>query len=199
MEESSNLSVLRFSSALKEKGIEGYDSYYTDEGFLFEYFKIPVPYLKEKDEDPDVHYIFVDVENSVEHGIEYKVSGNYSHEHCKNIDLAISIISGLISKRLVEVSLVIGDSSASTFMHNKGSDEKNVEFFVGKFDEIAKNLNNPTWNERQNGHLHTRFMADPPFSIIGVQSGAMTLEGVKMYAVSAEFGKHPEFYIMEQN
>ncbi|MBQ8546452.1 MAG: hypothetical protein IJ437_05890 [Clostridia bacterium] len=199
IEESSDPWAIEFSNKLRESGIEGWDKYYNGEEYSCDFFKIPVPYQKESPNDPDVHYIFVDINNDEKYGRDYTVCGNYAHQHCASSELAVYIIKHLIEKHIVEMCFVRENLSASLFMPSKGSDQDNVGFLLENFKDISDNLNSPIWQENTAGHFHTTFNAEPLFSIMGNKSGCQpAIDGVKTYVVCAEFGKHPEYYILEE-
>lgn len=62
---SDNALVKKFSEALVKQGInEGAQYYYTDDDFHLPFFKIPKAYKKESPDDPDIHFVFVDVDSN---------------------------------------------------------------------------------------------------------------------------------------
>lgn len=188
--------IIRFSNALKQQGIyEGADYYYIDENINLPFFKIPKPYKKEQPTDPDVHYIFVDIDKNPPflEKEEYTVYGNYVHEHIPNADSAAELVKLLYTGEYVEVAIVYPDRRAGFFLKNQGEPEKNVNILMENAGIIVDCLS----NAKAGGHMHRIFSPAHPYNLqfgIGEQH---KLQGYEIYAVSSVLAEHPEFYILK--
>ena len=196
---SSNPLVKKFSQALIKQGItEGARYYYTNDNYSLPFFKIPKAYKKESPNDPDVHYIFVDVGTNP-HGLakeEYTVYGNYVHEHISDADKAAELVLKMLKAETVEVAIVYPDRMAGFFVANTGDPEKNVNIIADNFANIKVYLEEDmtTMND---GHMHALF---PNIFPKYLQYGPTTkhrIPGINIYLVSSVFAEHPEFYIIQ--
>ncbi len=196
--ESGHAAMQALSAKLKEAGVfEGSDVYYEDENFADPFMKIPKAYKKENENDPDVHYIFVDVGEGPA-GMEYTVTANFVHEHIPGAADAATLINGLLTGEIVELALVYEDMKVSFYMKNTGDHEKNVQYLAGDketADYVLEHMNNPMVQAGQ-VHQHLIFPKNYPYSLMYENAGRHVLPGVKVYVVSAIFGEHPEYYVM---
>ena len=194
--DSDNQLIHKLSQALKEQGIyEGADYYYVDDNFKLPFFKIPKDYKKETPSDPDVHYIFIDIDNNPPFGgnEEYTVQGNYLHEHLSSAHSASQLVKRIYTGEYVEVALILKDRQASCFLKNQGDPQKNVGLFMENIDYIFECLKNP----RAGGHMHQVFALSAPYFLNYSLGEQQMFEGYSAYAVSSVFAEHPEYYILK--
>ncbi len=197
--ESGNAYIIALSEELKKVGIlDGSDVYYEDENFDQPFFKIPKAYKKEKAGDPDEHYVFVDVgEGPV--GMEYTVTCNFVHEHIGRVEDAVTLIKGLYDGEIVEMALVYGDIKVSLYMHQLGDHVSNIEYLIGDkkaVDYVIEHMKNPMVQSGR-GHQHLVFPKNFPYNLMFEKAGKHVLPNIRVYAVSAIFGEHPEYYVLE--
>ena len=188
--------IIKFSEALKAHGIyEGAEFYYTDDNLSLPFFKIPKDYKKEEPNDPDVHYIFVDVnDNSPFSGSEeYTVSGNYAHEHIANVDNAVDLVKKLLSGEIVEVALVLKDRYACYFLTNRGDPKENVNAMASNLEVIKDCLQNASTTV----HIHRFPSFAQPYSLVYGGGDTRQIPNTEIYFVSSVFAEHPEFYIVK--
>ena len=196
---SDNALVKKFSEALVKQGVtEGAQYYYTDDDFHLPFFKIPKAYKKESPTDPDVHFVFVDIDSNppVLAKEEYTVHGNYVHEHIADADKAAELVVQLIKAEMVEVAIVYPDRMAGFFVGNTGDPEKNVGIIAENFETIKGYLENDM-AAMNGGHMHTLF---PKIFPKYLQYGPTTkhrIPGINIYLVSSVLAEHPEFYIIQ--
>lgn len=200
VENSKNNLIIDFSNALKKAGIlEGSDVYYDGENYNYPFFKIPKKYKKEEPTDPDVHYVFVDVVEEGLNGIEYVVCGNFTHEHCVDVESAVTLVKGLLTGEIVEFALVFPMHKAAFFMKNTGDPEQNVNSIL-EDDESVKfimgEINSPL-NQNFGMHLHKIFTKVYPYYIYVEPGKQDKIPDVQIYAVSSVFGEHPEYYVIK--
>lgn len=195
VKDSDNKLIHKFSEALKNQGItEGADCYYIDEAFRLPFFKIPKAYKKENENDPNVHFAFVDIDDNppFSEEEEYSVHANYHHEHIANADNAAELVKKLITGQVVEVALVLKNGKASVFMENTGDPQKNVDKFMQDYTVIMEKLN----GAKQGGHFHTIHQHSYPYYLYYELGNQQMFEGYNAYAVSSVLAEHPEFYIL---
>ena len=196
--DSDNALVKKFSEALVRQGVtEGAQYYYTDDNYHLPFFKIPKAYKKESPSDPDVHYVFVDVDSNPPGTAkeEYTVHGNYVHEHIADADKAAEFVLQLIKAEMVEVALVHPDRMAGFFVANTGDPEKNVGIIAENFTTIKGYLESDM-AALNSGHMHVLF---PKIFPKYLQYGPTTkywIPGINIYLVSSVIAEHPEFYII---
>ena len=196
---SNNPLIKKFSKALVKQGItEGARYYYTDDNYSLPFFKIPKAYKKESPNDPDVHYVFVDIDYNPP-GLakeEYTVFGNYIHEHIADADKAAELVLQMIKAEIVEVAIVYPDRKAGFFVANTGDPEKNVDIITENFAAIKVYLEKDM-AAMNGGHMHVLF---PKIFPKYLQFGPTTdhrIPGINIYLVSSVFAEHPEFYIIQ--
>ena len=197
-ESSDNEMIKKFSDALIKKGIiEGSKYYYIDDNFSFPFFKLPKPYQKENDNDPDVHYVFVDVDNSKTHSPygEYTIQCNFIHEHISDVNLAVELVYGILKEEIVEVAIIFPNYFAGFYMKHTGDHEKNVNFINDNFDFIGDCLKSIT--NLTSGHMHKLFPKISPYYIHYGPSTEHKLSGASIYMVSSILAVHPEYYIIK--
>lgn len=196
VKDSDNPLIIKFSEALYKQGLtDGCDCYYIDEDFRLPFFKIPKPYKKESPTDHDVEYIFVDVDDNPPflENEEYTVQGNYVHEHTPNADDAAELVKKLYTGEVVEVAIIYPDRKASFFLNNTGDHKKNVEVLLKNADTIISHLKTCV----PGGHSHVLFTPAYPFNLnLGLEEGRR-IAGCELYAVSAVFSEHPEYYVLK--
>lgn len=193
-----NENVKKFALALMNAGItDGAECYYTDEGFSSPFFKIPKAYRKETPNDPDVHYVFVDVDAVSPLGdvAEYTVHGNYVHEHIVAPEDAAELVAKLINEEVAEVALVLPDKYISCFINHTGDHEANVNFITNNMEYI-QNFIYKDVEVFKGGHMHTIFPTIYPNNLQYGPNTRYHLEGISIYLVSSLIGIHPEFYII---
>lgn len=196
--ESNNEMINNLSKALIEKGIiDGSNYYYTDDNFKHPFFKIPKSYKKESENDPDVHYIFIDVDNSMTHSPtgEYTVQCNYVHEHIIDVNQVAELVYGLLKEEIVEVAVVFPNYYAGFFMMHTGDHEKNVDFLNENFEFIGECLKSIM--NLKCGHMHRIFPKIHPYNLNYGPSNEFCIPDVKVYMVSSIFAVHPEYYIIQ--
>lgn len=196
---SDNQLIKKFSEALVKQGItEGTQFYYTDDDFHLPFFKLPKAYKKESPDDPDVHYVFVDVDTAT-HGLnkgEYTVHGNYVHEHIADADRAAALVAQLLKAEMVEVAIVYPDRMAGFFANNTGDPQKNVDIIGENFREIKGYLESDMAALR-GGHMHTLFPKIFPNYLQYGPSAQHRIPGISIYLVSSIIAEHPEFYVIQ--
>ncbi len=196
VKDSTNNLIIEFSRALKKAHIlDGCDLYYEDENYHCPFFKIPKPFLKEHKNDPDVHYIFVDIEEK-----EYTVHGNYAHEHVTDINNAIFWVSALLKGFVVEYALVINGRQASCFIKNTGDPKKNVDYIANDKKSCLYIMD--IMNKKmppQGSHLHIYFEKSfPGYLMLKTIPMNEILNKYSIYMISAQFGQHPEYYLIQE-
>ncbi len=190
-----NKNILELSSRLAENNVEGSDLYYEKEGYKCPFMKLPKKYKKESDTDPEVCYIYVDVEDNG----EYTVFGNYGHEHCAGAADAALLITGMLTGYIAEVALIYGDMKAAAFMLNSGDPQANVDV-IGKDAETAEFATDNLMSVRGKGyHMHLLFAKNHPlpYSMMFDSAKGYTYQGVTVYLASCVFGEHPEIYVIQ--
>ncbi len=195
VKDSDNELIVKLSMELVGQGVlAGADCYYVDEDYSLPFFKIPKAYKKESEGDPDVHFIFIDVDDNPPYleKEEYTVYGNFLHEHIPNAKRAAELVKGLLSEEICELALVYKDRKASCFMKNTKDHQKNVEAFLEHFETVSAHLQRAV----ANGHLHTAFAATYPNTLFCQLKEQQKIADCNVYAVSAVFGFHPEFYVL---
>ncbi len=202
VKDSNNPFLQALTDELEKAGIrEGSDVYYEDEAYKCPFFKIPKKYLKEDDTDPDFHYIFVDVEEFGQTGLEYTVQGNFVHEHFNKVEDAVRLIKALLEGTVVEMALVFGDMKASFFMNHTGDHAKNVNFFgedKEAVDYVFEACKNPSVCSGLM-HSHVIFSKVHPYYLMCEHTTSYKLRGIEVYMASAIFGQHPEYYVIQQS
>ena len=184
--------IKELSAALKESGIEdGYQYYYDSPDYSVPYFKIPKAFKKETEDDPDYHYLYIDVGDN-----EYTVHGSYIHEHLGGVAQVIFLVNNLLNGVVVEVALVYPDRVAGFFVLNQGSPEKNVGVINDNVDTIMGYVNSPI-GASPNAHIHTLFSPAHPYTLLCGGLRRPQLQGVTIYLVSIVFAEHPEYYIIK--
>ena len=187
---SDNQMIKDLSKVLIECGIEGAEDYYEADEYRTPYFKIPKKYKKESERDPDVCYVYVDVEET-----EYTVHGRYVHEHLSHENKVANLVMGLLSGEIAEVALVFPDRMAGFFVQNTGDPEQNAKIVDLNAETIMKHLNSPMASA-PNVHGHTMFEAAFPYYLQWGGGRQPQIEGVQIYIVSSVVGEHPEYYVI---
>lgn len=144
---SDNALVKKFSEALVKQGVaEGAQYYHTDDDFHLPFFKIPKAYKKESPDDPDVHFVFVDIDSNppVLAKEEYTVHGNYVHEHIADADRAAALVAQLLKAEMVEVAIVYPDRMTGFFVNNTGDPQKML-ILLEKISEKLKDILRVIW------------------------------------------------------
>ena len=186
--------IKALAETLVKYGItEGSDVYYTDEDYNLPFFKIPKAYKKETPDDPDVHYIFIDVNDSM---LEYTVHGNYVHEHIDDADKAVELVMQLLNAEVVEVAIVYPDRIAGFFVNNTGDPQANVDIVVENFETIKYHIDRDLGNFN-GGHMHVLFQTAATNYFMYGPTTRHRLQGINIYLVSAVFAEHPEFYVIQ--
>ena len=185
-----NQMIKDMSTALLQCGIEEGANYYESDEYSKPYFKIPKKFKKEQESDPDVCYVYIDVEYD-----EYTVHGRYIHEHISDEKRAAMLALGLLSGAIAEVVLVFPDRMAGFFLTNTGDPEKNVNVINDNAETIMNQLNSPMASA-PNVHGHVIFSAAYPYYLQYGGGRQPQIEGVQIYMLSSVFGEHPEYYII---
>lgn len=196
VKDADNELIIKFSNALKKQGIyEGADCYYIDENFKLPFFKVPKAYKKEQPSDPDIHYIFVDIDDNPPflEKEEYTVQGNYVHEHIANADSAAELVKKLYTGEYVEVAIVYPDRQAAFYLKNQGDPEGNVGVLMNNVSTIIECLS----NAKEGGHMHRIFSPAYPYNLQFGLGKQQVLPNIEVYAVSSVFAEHPEFYVLK--
>ena len=188
---SDNQMILDLSKVLVECGIDAAKNYYQADEYHVPYFKIPKQFHKEANDDPDVVYLFVDVDDN-----EYTVHGRYIHEHIGNERQVANLVMGLLSGAIAEVALVYPDRMAGFFMMNTGAPEKNIKVIDDNADYIMEHLFSPLAS-MSNVHGHMIFSAAHPYYLQYGASRQPQIQGVQVYMLSAVFGEHTEYYVIK--
>ena len=186
-----NQMIRDMSTVLAELGIDGADTYYEADEYSKPYFKIAKKFKKETENDPDVCYIYIDVDD-----MEYTVHGRYLHEHISNEKRAANLALGLLSGAIAEVALVFPNKMAGFFILNTGDPAKNVKVIDDNAEEIMKHLNSPMAS-MSNVHGHIIFSAAFPYNLQYGGGRQPQIEGVQIYLLSAVFGEHTEYYVIQ--
>lgn len=187
-----NQMIADMSVALAEAGIvDGSQNYYESDEYSVPYFKIPKKFKKESDSDPDVCYIYVDVDDN-----EYTVHGRYVHEHIGNERKAANLVLGLLCGAIAEVALVFPNKMAAFFVMNTGDPEQNVKIIDENAEQIMEHLNSPMASA-PNVHMHILFSPAFPYYLQYGGARQPQIEGVQIYMVSSVFGEHAEYYIIK--
>lgn len=189
--ESNNEMIKDLSKVLIGLGITDANNYYEADDYAKPYFKIAKKFKKETDKDPDVYYIYVDVDDN-----EYTVHGRYVHEHFGGTDRAAMLVVGLLTGSIVEVALVFPDRMAGFFLTNTGDPAKNVKVIDDNAEEIMRHLNSPM-AAAPNIHGHVIFSAAFPYYLQYGGGRQPQIEGVRIYLLSSVFAEHPEYYVIQ--
>jgi hypothetical protein len=195
VKDSDNELIHKFSKALLDQGIvDGADCYFISDNNQLPFFKIPKNYKKENENDPDVHYVFVDIDDKPPFlGCEeYTVFGNFHHDHIPNAESAAELVKKLISGELCEVALVFEYAKAATFMKNTGDPQKNVDNFMEHYADLEKHIKSAVVG----GHHHVIFMPSFPHNLYYCVGKQEMFQGIQAYVVSSILAEHPEFYIL---
>ena len=186
-----NEMIVELSKALVKAGIEdGAQFYYEADDYPTPYFKIPKAFKKESPEDPDFHYIYIDIE-----GNEYTVHGSYVHEHLGSAAQVVELVNQLYSGKTVEVALVYPDRMAGFFMRNTGDPQKNVDVINENAKTIMEFVDSPI-GASPNTHIHTLFSPAHPYMLLCGGIRKPQIQGVTIYLVSYVFAEHPEYYVI---
>ena len=186
-----NQMIKDMSSVLVEMGIQDAANYYESDEYGKPYFKIAKKFKKETENDPDVCYIYIDVDD-----MEYTVHGRYLHEHISNENGAATLVLGLLSGAIAEVVLVFPNKMAGFFVQNTHVPEQNVKIIDLNAEEIMKHLSSPIASA-PNVHGHVLFSAAFPYYLQYGGGRQPQIEGVQIYMVSSVFAEHPEYYIIQ--
>lgn len=190
-----NTAIKGLSEALKRHGItDGADEYYFDDGMKYPFFKIPKKYKKEKPGDPDVHYVFIDVNGSSINSVDYRVHGSHTHEHLRNADETADLAAKLLSGDVVEVGIVDCEAAVCFFMNDRGNPEENIAVIERNKPMINEYLSyyQHRWGER---HTHADFDEVSPHRLYcGIPK--CTLEGAVIFMFSAKLGEHPTIKVI---
>ena len=183
--------IAELSKALVKSGIQDGASYYEADDYALPYFKIPKAFKKEFEDDPDYHYVFIDVGEN-----EYTVHGSYIHEHLSSVAEVVRLVNQLFSGATVEVALVFPDRIAGFFMPNTGDPQKNVDVINDNAKTIMEYVNSPI-GASPNTHIHTLFSPAYPYTLFCGGLRKPQIEGVTVYMVSYVFAEHPEYYVIQ--
>lgn len=190
-----NAAIKGLSDALKRRGVtEGADVYYFDDRMKYPFFKIPKKYKREKPDDPDVHYAFVDVNGSSINSVDYRVHGSHTHEHLRDADAAADLVAKLLSGAVVEVGIVDCEAAVYFFMNDSGSAEENIAIIKKHKPTIDEYLSDyqHKWGER---HTHADFDEVYPFRLYcGMPK--YILEGAVTFMLLAKLGEHPTIKVI---
>lgn len=187
-----NQMIADMSKALMEAGItDGALNYYESDEYSVPYFKIAKKFKKETENDPDVCYVYVDVDEN-----EYTVHGRYVHEHFGSERRAAELVLGLLCGEIVEVALVFPNKMAGFFLPNLGDPEKHVNVINDNAEQIMKHLNSPMATS-PNVHGHTLFSPAFPYYLQWGGARQPQIEGVQIYMLSSVFAEHPEYYVIK--
>ena len=187
---SDNQMIKNMSEVLVELGLNDAKNYYESDEYSKPYFKIAKQFKKESDDDPDVCYIYIDVDDS-----EYTVHGRYLHEHFGGANRAAMLVAGLLTGSIVEVALVFPNKMAGFFMQNTGNPAENVKVIDLNAEEIMNHLNSPMASA-PNVHGHIIFTPAFPYYLQYGGGRQPQIEGVQVYLLSAVFGEHTEYYVV---
>lgn len=187
---SDNQMIKDLSKVLQECGIEGAENYYEADEYRVPYFKLPKKFKRETEHDPDVCYLYVDVEDN-----EYTVHGRYVHEHLSHENKVATLVLGLLSGAIAEVALVFPDRMAAFFLLNTGDPEQNVKVIDLNAETIMKHLNSPMASA-PNVHGHTMFEAAFPYYLQWGGGRQPQMKGVEVYMLSSVVGEHAEYYVI---
>lgn len=183
--------IADMSAALAEVGIvDGFQNYYESDEYGVPYFKIPKKFKKESENDPDVCYVYVDVDEN-----EYTVHGRYVHEHLGNERQAAKLVLGLLTGAIAEVALVFPNKMAAFFLPNTGDPAQNVKVIDDNAEKIMEHLNSPMASA-PNVHMHVLFSPAYPYYLHFGGGRQPQIEGVQIYMVSSVFAEHPEYYVI---
>ena len=188
---SDNQMIKDLSKVLTECGVEGADHYYEADDYNAPYFKLPKKYKKESDNDPDVCFVYVDIDEN-----EYTVHGRYIHEHLGGEQQVANLVLGLLSGAIAEVALVFPDKKAGFFMMNTGDPEQNIKVIDINAETIMEHLNSPM-AAAPNVHGHIMFEPAFPYYLHWGGGRQPQIQGVTVYMVSIVVGEHPEYYIIQ--
>ena len=184
--------IIALSKALEKAGIQdGAQYYYEADDYALPYFKIPKAFKKESPEDPDYHYLFIDIDEK-----EYTVHGSYVHEHLSSVAQVVKLVTHLFSGEVVEVALVFPDRMAGFFMLNTGDPQKNVDVINDNAKTIMEYVNSPI-GASLNTHIHTLFSPAYPYTLLCGGFQKPQIQGVTIYLVSYVFAEHPEYYVVQ--
>ena len=160
----------------------------------YPFFKIPKKYKKEKPDDPDVHYVFIDVNGSSINSVDYRVHGSHTHEHLRNADETADLAAKLLSGDVVEVGIVDCEAAVCFFMNDRGNPEENIAVIERNKPMINEYLSyyQHRWGER---HTHADFDEVSPHRLYcGIPK--CTLEGAVIFMFSAKLGEHPTIKVI---
>ena len=186
-----NEMILELSKALLKAGIQDGDHYYEADEYAVPYFKLAKAFKKEEPDDPDYHYLFIDVGKN-----EYTIHGKYVHEHLGGIAQVMWLVQELFSGGIAEVALVFPDRMAGFFMPNTGDPQKNVNVIDANAETIMEYVNSPI-GANPNAHIHTLFTPAHPYTLLCGGIRMPQIQGVTIYMVSYVFAEHPEYYIIQ--
>ena len=189
--DSNNQMIKDMSDTLMEIGITDAANYYESDDYSKPYFKIAKEFKKESEKDPDVYYIYIDVDDN-----EYTVHGRYVHEHFGGANRAAMLVAGLLTGSIVEVALVFPDRMAGFFLANTGDPAKNVQVIDDNAETIMKHLNSPM-AAAPNIHGHILFSPAFPYYLQYGGGRQPQIEGVRVYLLSSVFAEHPEYYVIQ--
>ena len=190
--ETDNEMIKELSKALAKSGIEdGCQYYYEADDYSVPYFKIAKAFKKESEDDPDYHYLYIDVGNS-----EYTVHGSYIHEHLDSPAQVAWLVSQLFNGVTVEVALVFPDRIAGFFMPNTGDPQRNVDVITDNAKTIMEYVNSPV-GASPNAHIHILFSPAHPHMLFCGGLRTPQIPGVSIYMVSYVFAEHPEYYVLK--
>ncbi|MCH5160104.1 MAG: hypothetical protein J1F66_04560 [Clostridiales bacterium] len=186
-----NEMIKDMSIALLKCGIDEGANYYEADEYSKPYFKISKKFKKESDNDPEVCYIYIDVDDA-----EYTVHGRYIHEHLSHENKAVNLVLGLLSGAIAEVVLVFLNKMAGFFLLNTGDPEKNVNVINDNAETIMEHLSS-RMASAPNVHGHIIFSAAFPYYLQYGGGRQPQIEGVQIYMLSSVFAEHPEYYIIQ--
>ena len=190
--ESDNEMIKELSTALEESGIQdGCQYYFEATDYAVPYFKIPKAFKKETPDDPDYHYIFIDIGD-----YEYTLHGSFIHEHLNSPAQVARLVKQLFTGVIAEVALVFPDRIAGFFMPNTGDPQKNVNVINDNAKTIMEYVNSPV-GASPNTHIHTMFSPAHPYTLFCGGMRRPQIEGVTIYMVSYVFAEHPEYYVIK--
>ena len=185
-----NEMIKDLSKALLDAGVNEGANYYESDEYGKPYFKLSKPFKKELENDPDVCYVYVDVDDN-----EYTVHGRYLHEHFGSANRAVSLALGLLSGEIVEVALFFPDRMAGFFLFNTGNPEKHIKVIDDNAEQIMEHLNSPMASA-PNLHGHILFSPAFPFYLQWGGGRQPQIKGVEVYMLSSVFAEHPEYYVI---
>ena len=184
--DSDNELLKNLSTALVDAGFED-AKYYYDKNYHCPYLKISKPFKKENDNDPETHYIFIDVNMN-----EYTVMFNIHHEHISSVEETVELVKKIYNGEVVDVALVHYGKVASTFALNTGDPKKNIEV-------LSKNLSiyESYFSSEALGmfHMHYNSSFTFPYVLKIERTDRFNLGNFNSYFSSDVFAEHVEYYI----